>query len=57
MLVSQEKNTLISTTNSIQSTSGNPLRSLVGKIVFLDLNSYKLSEKVKECLNLIGAVN
>lgn len=36
----------------------NPLRSLAGKIVFLDLNnSYKSLEQMKECLRLVGAVN
>ncbi|CAF0745024.1 unnamed protein product [Brachionus calyciflorus] len=39
-----------------QKTSTNPLRLLVGKLVFLDIqNSYKLLNKVKECLNLIEA--
>ncbi len=42
--------------NSQQKT--NPLRLLVGKLVFLDLNSsYKPLNKVKECLNLIDAVS
>lgn len=36
--------------------SSNPLVLLVGKLVFLDLNSsYKPLSKVKRCLNLIGA--
>lgn len=38
--------------------SSNPLVLLVGKLVFLDLNSsYKPLSKVKRCLNLIGAVS
>lgn len=36
----------------------NPLILLVGKLVFLDLNStYKPLNKVKQCLNQIGAVS
>lgn len=35
----------------------NPLRLLIGKIVFLDINnSYKVLNKVKECMKLINAV-
>jgi hypothetical protein len=35
----------------------NPLRLLVGKVVYLDISSsYKLLNKVKECLNLIEVV-
>ena len=38
--------------------SSNPLVLLVGKLVFLDLNSsYKPLSKVKQCMNLIGAVS
>lgn len=38
-------------------TSSNPLRLLVGKLVFLDIqNSNKLLSKVKECLRIIEAV-
>ena len=37
--------------------SYNPLRSLVGKSVFLDLNFYKLVGKLRECLNLIEVVS
>ena len=41
-----------------QKQSSNPLILLVGKLVFLDLNSsYKPLNKVKQCLNLIGAVS
>lgn len=41
-----------------QKASNNPLRLLVGKLVFLDIhNSYKMLNKVKECMNLIDAVN
>ena len=49
-----------STTTNTQSpnTSGNPLRKLVGKLVYLDLNnSYKHKNKVKECLQFIEAVS
>ncbi|RNA06659.1 POU class transcription factor 1 isoform X4 [Brachionus plicatilis] len=39
-----------------QKASNNPLRLLVGKLVFLDIhNSYKMLNKVKECMNLIDA--
>lgn len=39
-------------------TTNNPLRLLVGKNVFLDIhNSFKMLNKVKECMNLIDAVN
>lgn len=38
--------------------SKNPLRNLVGKLVFLDINNAnKLSSRVRECLNLIEAVS
>ncbi len=37
-------------------SQSNPLRLLVGKSVFLDLNSYKPLSKVRECLSLIGSV-
>ena len=44
---------------AISSTSSsNPLKQLVGKSVYLDLNnSYKLLKKVKECLSYIEAVS
>lgn len=35
----------------------NPLRLLIGKVVFLDINnSYKILNKVKECMKLVDAV-
>lgn len=37
--------------------SQNPLRQLIDKIVYLDLNNYKSLYKVKKCLDSIGAVN
>lgn len=41
-----------------KSSSRNPLKNLVGKFVFLDLNnSSKLFNRVKECLILIEAVS
>lgn len=41
-----------------QQSSSNPLRLLVGKLVFLDIqNSFKQLNKVKECLTLIEAVS
>jgi len=61
---SASNNTSISTApNSIPSTqspntSGNPLRKLVDKHVYLDLNnSYKHKHKVKECLQFIESVS
>ena len=55
----QKLNTPTALKASPQSAStSNPLRLLVGKLVFLDLNSsYKPLSKVKECLSLIGAVS
>jgi hypothetical protein len=36
--------------------SNNPLRLLVNKQVFLDLNRYKHLTQLRKCLSLIGAV-
>ena len=38
-------------------TNGNPLRKLVEKLVYLDLNSYKHTSKVKECFQLLDIVS
>ncbi len=49
---------LTNTPKTGHKSSSNPLILLVGKMVFLDLNSsYKPLNKVKQCLNLIGAVS
>jgi hypothetical protein len=49
-------NTLTNTQSP--NASGNPLRKLVSKLVYLDLNnSYKHKNKVKECLQFIEAVS
>jgi hypothetical protein len=41
-----------------QTTKTNPLRLLIDKFVFLDLNtSYKNLGKLKECLTTIGVVS
>lgn len=49
----QDKSKQITATNPLS----NPLRLLVDKVVFLDLNSYKPLEKVKECLTSLDAVS
>ena len=42
----------------VAKSSKNPLRSLVGKVVFLDLsNAGKLLGRVRECLGLIDVVS
>jgi hypothetical protein len=42
----------------LQPPSINPLRLLIEKLVFLDINtSYKHSSKLKECLTTIGVVS
>ena len=51
---SKQPPAITTTTTKPQS---NPLRLLVDKVVFLDLNSYKPLGKVKECLNSIDAVS
>jgi hypothetical protein len=54
---SQLKNSPNSTTTSTTNKS-NSLRLLIGKIVYLDINtSYKYLGKVKDCLITIGAVS
>jgi hypothetical protein len=43
--------------NGQTATKSNPLKILVKKVVFLDLNnSYELFKALKECLNLVEAV-
>jgi hypothetical protein len=44
--------------NGPAATKSNPLKILVKKVVFLDLNnSYELFKALKECLNLVEAVS
>jgi hypothetical protein len=55
------KNLTINNCNSNSNTpqqhqSSNPLRLLIGKLVFLDLNAYKLKHRLVECLSLIEVV-
>ena len=45
------------TTVAREKQSSNPLRLLDNKLVFLDLNTYKMLNKVKECLRLIDVVS
>ena len=52
-----QKSTPKIVTTPRQQTTTNPLRLLIDKSVFLDLNtSYKQLGKLKECLTTIGVV-
>lgn len=52
------KNSPKTPTSTINNSTSNLLRLLIGKIVYLDINtSYKYLGKVKDCLITIGAVS
>lgn len=56
-ILTEEKEGVTSGPCSEKKHSSNPLRLLVGKLVFLDLTvNYKPINKIKECLSLIEAV-
>ena len=57
-VVTEEKETTTKASCPEKKQTSNPLRLLVGKLVFLDLTvTYKPINKIKECLSLIEAVN